>query len=112
MKADSCRNRQDPQRAENVLRLERQNRPMAQHERPQDLPAVLVLENPRLRPPTSLVPLLRRMGPILPAGAHGIGEHPGLEQRVCYGDFGARRDCHCSFYADGKQDGCPGCSRG
>lgn len=44
---------------ENILRLERQDGAMAQHQRPQNLPAVLLLENPSLRPSCRLVPVLR-----------------------------------------------------
>lgn len=87
-------NRQDTVVAKILVRLERENRTMAKHERTQNLPSILVLEDPRVCPPGSLGSLLRRMDPVIPKGADGLGQHPGLEQRVCNDYFDIGRDCH------------------
>ena len=74
--------RQDPRRPENLVRMECQERALAQHQRAEALPAILVLEDTGLRAPRRLVPILRGMDPVLPARAAGLGEHSDLEQCV------------------------------
>lgn len=53
---------------------------MAQHKRPKALPAILVLEDTRVRPAGGLVPVLRGMGIVVPARAAGLRQYPGMEQ--------------------------------
>lgn len=62
--------------------MDRQDRTLAEHQRPEDVPAILVLENARLRPPRGLAPLLRAMDSLVSARAAGFSEHSYLEQRV------------------------------
>lgn len=59
-----------------------QGRALAQHQRAEDVPAILVLENARLRTSRGLAPLLRAMDPLVPARAAGFSEYSNLEQRV------------------------------
>lgn len=98
-KLTSPSHRQSSLIPKNLLRLGRQNRPLAQHNRPQDLPAILVLQDPRLRPAAGLVPLLRRMDPFLPARSDRTRQYSGLEQCVRDHDCGCGRDswgCNCA----------------
>jgi hypothetical protein len=74
--------RQIPLIPKNLLRLDRQDRPLAKHKRPQAVPAVLVLQETCLCPSGGLVPVLRGVGAVLPPCTAGVGQCPGLEQCV------------------------------
>lgn len=89
--------------------MERENCTMAEHERAQDLSSILVLENPRLCSSGSLGSLLRRVDSIVPEGADGLGQHPGLEQRMRNGYFDSRRGGHnCGTGRGWKSTPCSG----
>lgn len=75
--------------------MERQDCAMAQHQRSQNLPAILLLENPCLRSPYWLVPVLCGMGALIPACAARLSQRSGLEQCVCDSYCGFRGGSRC-----------------
>jgi hypothetical protein len=93
--------RQSPHFPENLIRLERQDRALAQHKRTQNLPSILVFQDARLCPPRRLVPILRTMDRVLPSRTAGLCEYPGLEQCLC--------GCYCACSGG---SGCIHCTGG
>lgn len=73
LSANGFMSRQAAHGAENLFRLEYQNRPMDQHQRLQILPPVLLLQDAGLSAPAGLVSLLRSVGSVLPARTIGVG---------------------------------------
>lgn len=65
---------------------------MAQHIWIQARLAILLLAHTRLSPPAALVAILRPVGSVVSARAVGVGEHPGLEQCLRDGHYGACGD--------------------
>lgn len=96
--------RQGPHISKILLRLDRQDRPLAQHKRTEDLPSVLVLEDSSVPAASWLVPLLCGMDCVVPSRAFGICQYPGLEQCVCCGDCACCGGCGSSV--------CPDCRTG
>lgn len=100
--------RQDAHRAEILLRLDREDRPLAQHKRVEDVPAILVLEDACLPTPRGLVPLLRSVDFVIPSRPAGIRQHPCVEQCLCNYHCARRRGCGSIVGAGGWPEGTKG----